>query len=98
MSYLPIVAEISKFSKANKNTTDDVYDEILQTAMTLNLVEKKKNLLFVDRETSSIIGALEGNTSHFIRGLTWNRHASIEVLERSGIPFAENKRVKSMVE
>jgi hypothetical protein len=61
-------------------------------------VEKKKDLIFVDKQTSSVISALEGNTSHFIKGLTWNRQASIKVLEKSGISFAENKRVKSLSE
>ncbi|HEU5120699.1 MAG TPA: hypothetical protein VFT71_06900 [Candidatus Nitrosocosmicus sp.] len=98
VSYLPIVAEISKFSKANINNSNYVYDEILQTAITLNLVEKKKDLIFVDKQTSSVISALEGNISHFIKGLTWNRQASIEVLKKSGISFAENKRVKSLSE
>jgi hypothetical protein len=98
VSYLPIVAEISKFSKANNNNSNDAYDEILQTAITLNLVEKKKDLIFVDKQTSSVISALEGNISHFIKGLTWNAQASIEILEKSGISFAENKRVKSLSE
>ena len=98
LSYLPIVAEISKFSKADNNYSNDDYDEILQTAITLNLVEKKKDLIFVDQQTSSVISALEENTSYFIKGLTWNRQASIEVLEKSGKSFTENKRAKSLAE
>lgn len=98
VSYLPLVAEISKLSRAKTNTSNDAYNEIIQTATTLNLVKKKKDLVFVDKQTSPIIGALEGNTSHFIRGLTWNRQASIEILKESGISFTENNRVKSLAE
>ncbi len=97
-SYLPIVAEISKFSKTNKSKIDEASEEILQTAITLNLMEKKKGLIFVDKQTSSIVDALENNTSYFIKGLTWNKQASIEILKQSGISYTENKRVKSLDE
>ncbi|HKR73160.1 MAG TPA: hypothetical protein VJR94_03515 [Candidatus Nitrosocosmicus sp.] len=97
-SYLPVVAEISKFSKINKNKLDEASEEILRTAITLNLIERKKSLIFVDRQTSSIIDALENNTSNFIRGLTWNKRASIEVLKESGISITEKKRIKSLDE
>lgn len=98
MSYLPLIAEISKFPNAVYDRSNEPYNEILQTATSLNLIEKKKDLVFVGKPTSSIISVLEDNTSYFIKGLTWNRQASIRVLQRSGVLFAENKRAKSLDE
>lgn len=97
-SHLPIIARISKFSRTNRSKIDQASEEILQTAITLNLMEKKKRLIFVDKQNSSIIEALENNTSFFIRGLTWNKQASIEVLKQSGIAYTEKERVKSLDE
>lgn len=97
-AYLPIVAEISKFSKINRKKFDEASEQILQTAITLDLIERKKGLIFVDRQTTTIVDALENNTSYFIRGLTWNKQACIEILKESGIVFTEKKRMKYLDE
>ncbi len=97
-SYLPLVAEVSRFAETGKYDTNKVHDEILQTAIDLNLLEKKMGLTFADKQTSSIIDAIEYNTVYFIKGLTWNKQASTEMLKLSGITFIENNRVKSLAE
>lgn len=97
-SYLPIVAEISRIAVTDKHDTKNVNAEILQTAINLNLLEIKKGLTFVDKQTSPIIDAIQNNIVHFIKGLTWNKQAVIEILKQSEIPFIENKRLRSLAE
>jgi single-stranded-DNA-specific exonuclease len=96
-SFLPIVAAFSK--NIDFNSSEDIeLKEILQTALDLNLIERKKGLNFGVIETTPIIDAIENNTAHFIKGITWNKENSFKIVEKSGIQFTDNKRVKALNE
>ena len=93
-SFLPIVAAFSKNIDFN-NIDQMELKEILQSALDLNLIERKKGLNFGVSETTSIIDAIENNTAHFIRGVTWSKENSIMILEKSGIQFMDNQRIRT---
>ena len=96
-SFLPIVAAFSK--NIDFNSSEDIeLKEILQTALDLNLIERKKGLNFGVIETTPIVDAIENNTAHFIKGITWNKENSFKIVEKSGIQFTDNKRVKALNE
>ena len=96
-SFLPIVAAFSK--NIDFNSSEDIeLKEILQTALDLNLIERKKGLNFGVIETTPIIDAIENNTAHFIKGITWNKENSFKIVEKSGIQFTDNKKVKALNE
>ena len=93
-SFLPIVAAFSKNIDFN-NIDQMELKEILQSALDLNLIERKKGLNFGVSETTPIIDAIENNTAHFIRGVTWSKENSIKILEKSGIQFMDNQRIRT---
>jgi single-stranded-DNA-specific exonuclease len=96
-SFLPIVAAFSK--NIDFNSTEHIeLKEILQTALDLNLIEKKRGLNFGVIETTPIIDAIENNTAHFIKGITWNKENSFKIVEKSGVQFTDNKRVRTLNE
>ncbi|WP_458744040.1 hypothetical protein [Candidatus Nitrosocosmicus sp. T] len=95
-SFLPIVAAFSK--NIDFNTEHIELKEILQTALDLNLIEKKRGLNFGVVETTPIIDAIENNTAHFIKGITWNKENSFKIVEKSGVQFTDNKRVRTLNE
>ena len=93
-SFLPIVAAFSKNIDFNNNDQTEL-KEILQSALDLNLIERKKGLNFGVSETTPIVDAIENNTAHFIKGVTWNKENSIKILEKSGIQITDNQRIRT---
>ncbi len=93
-SFLPIVAAFSKNIDFNNNDQTEL-KEILQSALDLNLIERKKGLNFGASETTPIVDAIENNTAHFIKGVTWNKENSIKILEKSGIQITDNQRIRT---
>jgi RecJ-like exonuclease len=93
-SFLPIVAAFSKNIEFNNNDQTEL-EEILQTALDLHLIERKKGLNFGVIETTPIIGVIENNTAHFIKGVTWNKENSIKIIEKSGIQITDNQRIRT---
>jgi len=93
-SFLPIVAAFSKNIDFNNNDQTEL-KEILQSALDLNLIERKKGLNFGVSETTPIVDAMENNTAHFIKGVTWNKENSIKILEKAGIQIKDNQRIRT---
>ena len=93
-SFLPIVAAFSKNIDFN-NIDQTELKEILQSALDLNLIERKKGLNFGVSETTPIVDAIENNTAHFIKGVTWNKENSIKIIEKSGIQITDNQRIRT---
>ncbi len=93
-SFLPLVAAFSKNIDFNNNDQTEL-KEILQTALDLNLLERKKGLNFGVIETTSIVDVIENNTVHFIKGVTWNKENSIKIIEKSGIQITDNQRIRT---
>jgi len=96
-SFLPIVAAFSKNIDFN-NTDQTELKEILQSALDLNLIERKKGLNFGASETTPIVDAMENNTAHFIKGITWNKENSLKILEKSGIQIKDSQRIRTWKE
>jgi single-stranded-DNA-specific exonuclease len=78
-----------------KNNDQSELKEILQSALDLNLIERKKGLDLGVIETTPIVDAIENNTAHFIRGVTWNKENSIKILVNSGIQFMDKQRIRT---
>jgi single-stranded-DNA-specific exonuclease len=95
--FLPIVAAFSKNIDIDSSDQMEL-KEIVQTALDLNLIERKMGLNFGVIETTSIIDAIENNTAHFIKGVTWNKENSFKIIEKSGIQFINNKRFRTLNE
>jgi single-stranded-DNA-specific exonuclease len=93
-SFLPIVAAFSKNIDFN-NIDHTELKEILQSALDLTLIERKKGLNFGVSETTSIVDAIENNTTHFIKGVTWDKENSIKIIEKSGIKITDNQRIRT---
>jgi single-stranded-DNA-specific exonuclease len=93
-SFLPIVAAFSKNIDFN-NIDETELKEILQSALDLTLIERKKGLNFGVSETTSIVDAMENNTTHFIKGITWDKENSIKIIEKSGIKITDNQRIRT---
>ncbi len=93
-SFLPIVAAFSKNIDFN-NIDQTELKEILQSALDLNLIERKKGLNFGVSETTPIVDAIENNTTHFIKGVTWDKENSIKIIEKSGIKITDNQRIRT---
>ncbi len=93
-SFLPIVAAFSKNIDFN-NIDQTELKEILQSALDLTLIERKKGLNFGVSETTSIVDAIENNTTHFIKGVTWDKENSIKIIEKSGIKITDNQRIRT---
>ncbi len=93
-SFLPIVAAFSKNIDFNNNDQTEL-NEILQSAMDLNMIERKKGLNFGVSEATPIVDAIENNIAHFIRGVTWSKENSIKILEKSGIQFMDKQRIRT---
>lgn len=93
--YLLLVAEISKLKVQNQIVLMDSDKDLLETATDLNLIHWLKGFSFVSRQNKSIINALEENTTHFIKDLTWNRKKIIDILRESGIEFVVENKIKS---
>ncbi len=93
-SFLPIVAAFSKNIDFNNNDQTEL-KEILQSALDLNLIERKKGLNFGVSEITPIVDAIENNTVHFIKGITWNKENSIKIIEKSGIQITDNQRIRT---
>jgi single-stranded-DNA-specific exonuclease len=93
-SFLPIVAAFSKNIDFN-NIDETELKEILQSALDLTLIERKKGLNFGVSETTSIVDAIENNTTHFIKGVTWDKENSIKIIEKSGIKITDNQRIRT---
>jgi single-stranded-DNA-specific exonuclease len=93
-SFLPIVAAFSKNIDFN-NIDHTELKEILQSALDLTLIERKKGLNFGVSETTSIVDAMENNTTHFIKGITWDKENSIKIIEKSGIKITDNQRIRT---
>jgi len=96
-SFLPIVAAFSKNIDFNNNDQIEL-KEILQSALDLNLIERKKGLNFGVIETTPIVDAIENNTAHFIKGVTWNKENSFKIIEKSGVQFTDNNRIRTLNE
>ena len=97
-SYLLIVAEISKQEVKNHTGVTDLDEDILSTAKDLNLIQRLKGFAFINKQTNSIVNALENNTTCFIKGITWNRTKSIDVLKKSGVKFVQDNRILNVSE
>ncbi|WP_458719321.1 hypothetical protein [Candidatus Nitrosocosmicus sp. R] len=93
-SFLPIVAAFSKNIDFN-NIDQTELKEILQSALDLTLIERKKGLNFGVSETTPIVDAIENNTTHFIKGVTWDKENSIKIIEKSGIKITDNQRIRT---
>ncbi len=93
-SFLPIVAAFSKSINFDNNDQSEL-KEILQSALDLNLIERKKGLDIGVIETTPIVDAIENNTAHYIRGVTWNKENSIKILVNSGIQFMDKQRIRT---
>ncbi len=93
-SFLPIVAAFSKNIDFN-NIDQTELKEILQSALDLTLIERKKGLNFGVSETTSIVDAIENNTTHFIKGVTWDKENSFNIIEKSGIKITDNQRIRT---
>ena len=93
-SFLPIVAAFSKNIDFNNNDQTEL-KEILQSALDLTLIERKKGLNFGVSETTPIVDAIENNTAHFIKGVTWDKENSIKIIEKSGIKITDNQRIRT---
>ena len=97
-SYLLIVAEISKQEVKNHTGVTDLDEDTLSTAKDLNLIQRLKGFAFINKQTNSIVNALENNTTCFIKGITWNRTKSIDVLKKSGVKFVQDNRILNVSE
>lgn len=98
-SSLPIVAIVSRnLCEFYDNEMVGINNEILQTAIDLNLIEIRKELSFGERETASIIDVLENNTIHYIKEITWNKAASCEIIKNADVQYTLNGKIKALNE
>jgi RecJ-like exonuclease len=93
--YLPTISAISKDQDVGENgSLISLNNEILQTSLRLNIIEQKKRLTVSDIETMEITSVLENNITHYIKEITWNKGASLKVIEDSQLSATFDGNVK----
>lgn len=96
LSYLPVIAAISKDQTNNENTgLTGLNNEILEVATKLNLIEQKEALTIVEIQTTLITDILKNNTVHFIKGITWNEDESYNIIQKTKIPLMNGKKIRT---
>jgi len=90
IAYLPIISALSKDQDIGEDKSlIGLNNEILQTILNLNIIEKRKRLDISEVETMPITNVLENNMNHYIKEITWNKKTSLKIIKDSQIQISK---------